>query len=81
MMTERSLQRDRLNREELVASLTNAIPLDGTKEPLEGIRLARASVATDRVHGVSKPSLCVIAQGIKEIYLGEGTYRTIQNTI
>ncbi len=75
LMTERSLQRDRLNREELVASLTNAIPLDGTKEPLEGIRLARASVPTDRVHGVSKPSLCVIAQGIKEIYLGEGTYR------
>src|SRR5215213_1551936 len=36
---------------------------------------ARASSPTEAVHGVSTPSFCVIAQGSKEILLGDDRYR------
>ena len=52
-----------------------AIPNDGISEPIEGLRLTRSSQPTDRGHGVSRPSLCLIAQGAKEVYLGDATYR------
>ena len=48
---------------------------DGTVEPLKGIRLHRSSSATSLIPGVTTPSFCVIAQGCKEIHLGEETYR------
>ncbi len=74
-MNDRQQQRDQTNREELVEHLARAIQTDGVLELESGIRLARASEPTERVYGVSKPSLCVIAQGAKEIYLGENSYR------
>ncbi len=74
-MNERELQRDRANREELVERLGNAIRFDGVKELEGGLRLARASAPTERTHGVSKPSLCVVAQGAKEGHLGDRSYR------
>jgi AraC-like DNA-binding protein len=37
--------------------------------------LRRASAPTEMGHGVSYPSFCVIAQGSKEILLGESRYR------
>src|SRR5215213_8045315 len=36
---------------------------------------ARASLPTEAVHGVSTPAFCVIAQGSKEILLGDDRYR------
>ena len=37
--------------------------------------LRRASAPTELGHGVSSPSFCVIAQGSKEVLLGDRRYR------
>lgn len=71
---EHEEQRAHTNREELIARLAQAIPDDGMAEPVDGIRLRRASAPTEIGHGVSDPSFCVIAQGSKEILLGEKRY-------
>ena len=64
-----------MNREDLARLISKLVSTDGVEEPIPGLRLTRASELTDRVHAVSRPSLCVIAQGAKEIYLGENLYR------
>ncbi len=73
--SEREVHRAHASREELVERLARAIRDDGTVEPLEGLRLRRASSPTGLRHGVSYPSFCVIAQGSKEILLGDNRYR------
>ncbi len=67
--------RAQAGREELVERIARAIREDGAAEPLEGLRLNRSSSPTGPVHGVSKPSFCVIAQGSKEVLLGDELYR------
>jgi AraC-like DNA-binding protein len=62
-------------REELAERIARAIPEDGTVEPLKGLHLNRSSTQTDPLHGVSQPSFCVIAQGSKEVLLGDSRYR------
>jgi AraC-like DNA-binding protein len=62
-------------REELAVRIARAIPEDGRVEPLKGLQLNRASTPTEPLYGVSQPSLCVIAQGSKEVLLGESRYR------
>lgn len=74
-MSGREARRDAENREELAARITRSVLDDGLVEPTEGLRLTRASQPTDRVHGVTRPSFCVIAQGAKEVYLGDRHYR------
>src|SRR5918911_3248242 len=71
----REAHRAQASRDELVERIARAIRKDGTIEPLEGLRLRRASSPTELGHGVSYPALCVIAQGSKEILLGEDRYR------
>jgi AraC-like DNA-binding protein len=71
----REAQQAAANREELAERIARALPYDGTAEPLRGLHFARASARTERVHGVSRPWLCVIAQGAKEIYLGDDCFR------
>lgn len=61
------------NRKELVERIARAIDQDGMIEPLKGLRLRRASF-TDSIPGVSAPCFCVIAQGSKEIMLGDERY-------
>ena len=63
------------SREELVELLVRAVPDDGAAEPLRGVRLIRHSASTPLGHGTSSPAFCVIAQGSKEILLGERRYR------
>ena len=63
------------NREELAERIAQTLPHDGRNEPLKGLHFIRASAPTERVHGVAVPSLCVIAQGSKEVYLGEDCFR------
>jgi AraC-like DNA-binding protein len=65
----------RTGREELAGRIARAVREDGIVEPLEGLHLARASSPTEAVHGVSTPSFCVIAEGSKEILLGDDRYR------
>jgi AraC-like DNA-binding protein len=72
---EREAQRMQANREELVERIMRAVPEDGPAQPLEGLHLYRSSLHLEQVHGVVKPSFCVIAQGSKEVLLGGSRYR------
>lgn len=72
---ERERQRMQANREELLERIGIAIREDGTSQPLQGLHLARQSAPVDKIHGVLEPSFCVIAQGSKEILLGDSSYR------
>ncbi len=63
------------NRDELVALIARGIRDEGTTEPLPGLRLRRAIAPTELGHGVSFPCFCVIAQGSKEVWLGNKRYR------
>ena len=72
---EREAQRVQANREELVERIARAVCEDGTVQPLKGLYLSRASLPLQPLHGVLEPSLCVIAQGSKEVLLGDSRYR------
>ena len=72
---EREAQRVQANREELVERIARAMREDGTAQPLKGLHLYRRSLPLEPVHGVVEPSVCVIAQGSKEVLLGESRYR------
>jgi AraC-like DNA-binding protein len=72
--TEREGQKAQANREELIEHILRALPEDGSAEPLEGLLLSRASAPTELGHSVFFPAFCVIAQGRKEILLGENRY-------
>ena len=72
---DRETQRAQASREELVELLSRAISTDGTVTPLAGVLFRRHSAPTELGHGVSQPSFCVIAQGSKDILLGESDYR------
>ena len=63
------------DREELADRIARALPHDGTVEPQPGLHFRRHSKPTEPVHAVAEPSFCVIAQGSKEILLGENTFR------
>ena len=62
-------------REELVERIGRAIREDGATQPFQGLHLARCSLPFKLVHSVLEPSVCVIAQGSKEVLFGENRYR------
>jgi AraC-like DNA-binding protein len=72
---EREAQREQANREELIERIAYTLQEDGAAQPLKGLYLYRSSVQLIPVHSIVKPSLCVIAQGSKEILLGSNRYR------
>jgi len=72
---ERDAQREQANRAELVERIARAVREDGRVEPLKGLRLNRASAPTELAHGVADPAICVIAQGSKEVFLGDERYQ------
>jgi len=59
---------------DLVTRITRAVREDGSVEPLKGLHLIRASATRELVHTVYNPAFCVIAQGSKEIFLGDQRY-------
>jgi len=61
-------------REELVERIGRAVHENGVEEPLPGLHLAHSSVPLQPIHSVVEPSICVIAQGSKEVLLGESRY-------
>jgi len=73
--TEREAQRVQANREELVERIARATRGDGTIQPLQGLHLSRSSLPLKPLHSVVEPSVCVIAQGSKEVLLGDSRYR------
>jgi hypothetical protein len=72
---EREAELMQANREELAERIARAMRADGTAQPLQGLHLARLSSPRGLIYGVMEPSLCVIAQGSKEVLLGESRYR------
>ncbi len=72
---EREALRMRIARSELAERISRALPEDGRAEPLEGLHLYRAAAPTERRHVFLEPSFCLIAQGAKEVLVGEGRYR------
>ncbi|MCS7219980.1 MAG: AraC family transcriptional regulator [Anaerolineae bacterium] len=62
-------------RSELVERIGRAVPKDGASEPLPGLQLFRASSPTPLHHSMFKPAFCVIAQGSKEVLVGNHCYR------
>jgi AraC-like DNA-binding protein len=72
---EGEAHRAQANRDELVERIARAIREDGRVEPLKGLHLHRRSSPTEWVHGVSDLAFCVIAQGSKEVLLGDNRYR------
>jgi AraC-like DNA-binding protein len=73
--SEYETERAHAYRRELAERIARANPEDGRAEPLKGLHLNRSSTPTDPLHGVSEPSFCVIAQGSKEVLLGDSRYR------
>lgn len=73
--SEREIQRAKISREELIERITRTIGNDGAVEPTEGLVFVRVSSPTELGHAVSFPCFCVIAQGSKEVLLGDTCYR------
>lgn len=73
--TERMAQHAQAHREELVERIARIIRQDGEVQPLPGLHLFRLSMTRGLSHGVNKPAFCVIAQGSKELFLGDRYYR------
>lgn len=62
------------NRDLLVELIAKSAREEEEVEPLKGLYLYRASSPREPVHGVSEPAFCVIAQGSKEVLLGNERY-------
>src|SRR6476661_3970674 len=62
-------------RTELIDRMGRVLPDDGIREVIPGIILARSSQMTERIHSVFTPAFCVIAQGSKQVVLGDEIFR------
>ena len=72
---KREQQRIQINRDELVERIARALPENGDLEVFPGFFLARSSQPTEMTHSVFTPAFCVIAQGSKQVLLGEEVFR------
>src|SRR5690349_11884429 len=72
---EREVIKTQVNQDELVERIERAISEDGVKQVLGGLFFNRSSKLTQPNHTLSAPAFCVIAQGSKEVLLGENLYR------
>ena len=70
---EREQQRQSI-RDELVVRMATALLQDGALEAFPGFFLARLSKPTDSVQAVYHPAFCLVAQGGKDVLLGEELY-------
>jgi AraC-like DNA-binding protein len=73
--SEREADRAQAGRDELVERIARAVGEDGAVELPGGLRLLRRSSPTPKDHGISSPAFCMIAQGSKEVLLGDDCYR------
>ena len=68
---EKQSRRMQADLEELADRIARAVPRDGKVESQPGLVLTRVSSPTERVHAVLKPWFCMIAQGAKDVLLGD----------
>ena len=73
--SERETLRMRADQEELAERIARATPHEGTVEVQPGLHFGRCSRPTERLHSFTKPSFCVIAQGSKELVVGDDHFR------
>jgi hypothetical protein len=59
----------------MIERISRAAPEDGLLEALPGVVLGRFSRPTERVYSLFQPSFCIIAQGSKQMLLGEEAFR------
>lgn len=69
------MSRMRADQLELADRIATALPQDGTIEVRQGLHYRRHSGPTEPVYASAQPSFCVIAQGSKDIMLGDETFR------
>jgi AraC-like DNA-binding protein len=67
-------RRIQADRDELAERIAQAMPKDGRYEVRPGVFFNKMSVTRRPAHGVLEPSFCVIAQGSKDILLGDETF-------
>jgi AraC-like DNA-binding protein len=72
---QHGVERMRTSRDELAERIARHVVEDGSVEAAPGLFLYRFSSPTGPRYGVTEPSLCVIAQGSKEVLLGKERYR------
>ena len=68
---KRAAQRTQSNREELAERMALALPEDGVLIPFPGFYLVRLSKPTEPVLSLYQPAFCAVAQGAKQVLLGE----------
>ena len=73
--SEREVRVAQAGREELAECVGRVVREEGTFDLPGGLRLLRASSPTELEHGISFPAFCVVAQGSKEVLLGDDVYR------
>src|ERR687894_213729 len=73
--SERESRKAQANRDELAERVARAVGVDGAIQAPGGLSLVRQSSPTPKDHGVSSPAFCLIAQGSKEVLLGDDCYR------
>jgi AraC-like DNA-binding protein len=73
--SEREARRAQAGRDELAGLVARIVGEDEAVEAPGGLLLLRHSSPTPKDHGVSSPAFCVIAQGSKEVLLGDDCYR------
>lgn len=61
-------------QQELIERIQHAVRTDGSLEALPGLSLHRSSAPGEPLHSVYDPVFCVIAQGSKEVFLGNERY-------
>lgn len=60
--------------DQMAQLIDKAIAHDGSLEVKPGLILHRRSQQQEPLHAVSEPSFCMIAQGRKEVYIGDSMY-------
>lgn len=74
-LPDRQNQRFQADQEELAFLISRLLSRDGILEPQTGVQFRRHSKPGERAYGTFLPSFCVIAQGSKEILLGDEIFR------
>jgi AraC-like DNA-binding protein len=72
---EREVRVAQAGREELAERVGRFVRKEGVIDLPGGLRLLCASSPTELGHGVSFPAFCLVAQGSKEVLLGDDLYR------
>src|SRR5829696_6909646 len=72
---EKQVRRMEADREELAERIAHAVPRDGKVEVQPGLVFTRLSAPTGPEYAVLEPWFCMIAEGAKEVLLGDASFR------